>query len=128
MKNLALFIILTISFNIYGQSNKISKTKLTGCWTDSREENVAGSGESIYRHCDFKEFPPSRFRFKMELKKDGKCLWLDLAYNDGHKMKVGTWTFNEEKSIIEVTDSDGNMAKKFKIKKAESDMLVLREI
>jgi hypothetical protein len=85
MKNFAVLIILTLSINIYGQTDKISKMKLTGCWTDSREENVAGSGESIYRHCDFKEFPPSRFRFKMELKEDGKCFWLDLAYNDGHE-------------------------------------------
>ncbi len=125
MKNLAVLIILTLSFNIYGQTSEISKAKLTGCWTDSREENVARSGESIYRHCDFKEFPPSRFRFNMELKKDGKCLWLDLAYNDGHKMKEGTWVFDEKTNTIQLTDSEGIVAKEFVIKKAESDILII---
>lgn len=125
MKNLIVLIILALSFNICGQTNEISKAKLIGCWTDSREENVARSGESIYRHCDFKEFPPSRFRFKMELKDDGKCLWLDLAYNDGHKMKEGTWVFDEKTNTVQLTDLDGTIAREFVINKADFDILVI---
>lgn len=105
MKIFTIITIIWIAFQLSGQ--KISKSDLFGCWTDSREENSQGSHIFIFRPCDYKAFPPSRYRYKMDLKGSSICSWLVLAANDGHYMEDGTWTFNEETNELKLYNTEG---------------------
>jgi len=94
---------------------------LLGCWTDSREENTDNT--NIYRPCDFKSFPISRFRFKMDLKENGSCAYLYLAPNDAHHMKDGTWTFDENTKTLKIFNASNEVIKNFIIAKVGEDIL-----
>jgi len=109
MKYFTLIALFWISFQTFGQ--KISKSDLIGCWTDSREENIKGSNEYIYRPCDYKTFPPSRYRFKMNLKGGSNCSYLVLSPDDGHYMTNGSWSFNEETNELKIYDGDKEIFK-----------------
>ena len=111
MKYFTIITLLWISFHVSGQ--QISKSDLLGCWTESREENAPGSNVFIYRPCDYRVFPPSRYRFKMILSSGSKCSWLVLASNDGHYMQDGTWTFNEETNELILYNTEGKEDSKF---------------
>jgi len=104
MKYFTLITFFLISFQASGQ--KISKSDLIGCWTDSSEENIQGSNEYIYRPCDYKIFPSARFRFKMNLKGGSVCSYLVLSPDDGHYMTNGSWSFNEETNQLKIYDGD----------------------
>ena len=123
MKIFIYLLILFFSINSFGQDNELIKSDLLGCWTDSREENSSNSNINIYRPCDFKIFPVSRFRFKMDLKKDSNCSWYYLAPNDGHKMKDGTWTFNSEKNVLKIFNLDNGEIKSFIIEQVDENIL-----
>ena len=58
------------------QMKSVEDSNLLGSWTNSREENQLNSNDLVFRTFDFKKFPPSRFRFKMELNEDGSCKYL----------------------------------------------------
>src|ERR1039457_2199153 len=105
MKYFSIITLIWISFQVSGQ--KINKSDLLGCWTDSREENTQGSNVFIFRPCDYKVFPPSRYRFKMNLKSGSICSWLELAINDAHYMVDGTWTFNEATNELKLLNNEG---------------------
>ena len=59
------YLVMTISLFALMSCNKekVNKRNLKGCWTHSYEESY-----DIYRPCDYKEFPPSRYRLTFELK------------------------------------------------------------
>lgn len=76
---------------------------LVGCWSDSREEDT--DKIKTYRPCAY-SFPPSRFRFKMDLKQDGSCSYMPLAANDKHQMKEGNWVYDQEANTLKIF-SDG---------------------
>ena len=111
MRFFTIIALLLITFQVSGQ--KINNSQLLGCWLNSKEENTQGENLFIYRPCDYKKFPPSRFRFKFVLKSDLKCSWLVLAPNDGHFMEDGTWTFNEESNELKFYDLKGKIAFRF---------------
>lgn len=101
------------------------QSALLGCWADSREENVADSDLSVYRPCEFK-FPPSRFRFEMDLREKNQCAWLYLAPDDGHYMKEGTWTYDEKTGLLLVYDSDHQEIKRMRVESADPSLLKVR--
>lgn len=105
------------------QTNAFQKSHLVKCWADSREDNIQGSGINIYRPCDFKEFPASRFRFRMELNDNGSCSYLHLASNDAHYMAPGSWTYNEQNNHLEIWDQKGNLIRKFKVLDLQKDLM-----
>jgi len=105
----------------------MTKSGLQGCWTDSNEENSQGSKVSIFRPCDYMVFPPSRFRFTMNLKSDSKCSWLVLAPNDGHYMQEGTWTYNEKTDELKLYNLEGKEIRKFIIEEVGENILKLRK-
>lgn len=98
----------------------------TGCWTDSREEYSYEDGFKIFRPCEYKRFPPSRFRFKMDLKAGGSCSWLWLAPNDGHRMKPGTWTYDEESKKLVIRDESGKVVKEYVVLEVSGEMLKVK--
>jgi len=111
---IALFVVI-FSLTCYGQENNISESDLIGCWTHSREEDKANSEIMVYRPCDYKEFPASRYRHKFELKENGECSLLSLASNDAHSMAKGTWTYESKNQIIEIFDEQGESINKFSL-------------
>jgi hypothetical protein len=122
MKNLTFLFTLFLSLQSFGQNNEINKLDLLGCWIDSREENT-NTNISVYRPCNFKKFPESRFRFKMDLKKDSTCCWYYLAPNDRHFMKDGTWAFNKEKKVLKIFNLNNEEVKSFKIEQVDDNIL-----
>ena len=98
-----------------------------GCWKDSREENKSNSLLKIFRHCDFKEFPASRFRFTMQLNLDSSCQWLYLAPNDRHEMKPGTWKYIGETKKLSIYNSENNIVKSFLIESVDEDKLNIKK-
>ncbi len=92
------------------------------CWTNSREEEKQSS-VSIYRPCDYKIFPASRFRDRIEFEENGKCSRLFLAPNDGHYMIQGEWTYNKLKQIITIKDQSGQIAYHFKVISLNKDVM-----
>jgi len=103
----------------------MKSSKLLGCWTDSYEEN--SDNTKIYRPCNFKSFPISRFRFKMDLKEDGSCTYLYLAPNDAHSKKAGTWTFDEETKNFKILSTGKEVIREFVIAKVEEDVLQIKK-
>ena len=97
-----------------------------GCWKDSREENINDSGLKVYRRCDFKEFPASRFRYKMELNNDYSCRWLYLSPVDRHVMKPGTWNFDEKTKTLNIVDENSLMVKSFIIVSIDNNQLLIK--
>ena len=104
------------------------KPDLTGCWTSSYEENKNFENNQVYRPCDYKEFPPSRFRFIMDLKSDNSCEYLDISPNDAHYMKSGYWSYDNQTKTITIVDKDKNEVKKFAVKEFKKNILVVENI
>ncbi len=122
----SLLLVVSLSLNSFGQDKKISKLDLVGCWTDSREETILGSGKNIYRPCDFKTFPPSMYRFKMVLNANSKCSWLYLAPNDAHHMVNGTWTFDKKKNLIEISNPKGKSVRKIYVLDVDKNIMIVK--
>jgi hypothetical protein len=127
MKFLIILIIPFLSFNVFGQNIKINSSDLLGCWTDSREENDPQSMIYVYRPCDFKEFPLSRFRFKMDLRNDFTCSINCLSANDAHSMQEGIWTYNEENRELKLKNGEGKEVETFIIEQVSKDLLKIKK-
>lgn len=99
-----------------------SITKLYGKWINSREEenNII----KIYRPKDYKEFPPSRFRDKINFYGNGKCEFLVLEPNDGQKYLIFRWRLlKENPNIVYLFKDNGKMFKSLRIEKLDRDIL-----
>ena len=105
---------------------KYNQGGLEGCWTDSREENRKNPGFKIFRPCEFKKFPPSRFRFRMDLQAGGTCSWLWLAPNDGHRMKPGTWNYDQRSKVLTIKDEDGEVVRRYDVVEVDRAMLKVK--
>ena len=115
-------ILLAFSFS-FKQKNSFSKNDIIGCWTSSIEEANPNSNESVFRPCDFKIFPPRRYRYRIELNDNDNCSWLVLAPNDGHYMTDGTWSYNKETQTICIFDLSMKVINKFKIIELKKDIM-----
>ncbi len=104
----------------------IEGSNLLGSWTDSREENQLNPNGLVFRPSDFKKFPPSRFRFKMELNEDGSCKYLYLHPTDRHRMVSGKWDYDTKTQTLKILDVNGKIIKSYKVTKADKDLLLLR--
>ena len=128
MKLIAIVILLFINTSCsFYQKSIIQTPDLIGCWTNSYEENQSFENNQVYRPCDYKEFPPSRFRFIMDLKSDDTCEYLNLSTNDGHQMTSGYWSFDHQRKIISIFDKNKIEVKKFTITEIQKDILILKE-
>lgn len=127
LKHTLIVLALVLSIKLSAQATHLPEDLLIGCWTDSREENAFNSAISVYRHCDYKKFPASRFRFKMELKADGKCSYLTAGSDDRHKKLDGTWTFNKEKSLLEIKNEKGVSVEQFILLGLKEDLMEIEK-
>ena len=90
-------------------------------WQHSYEEENT-SGTLLYRPCDYKEFPPSRFRQYFEFKDNYVCVYLVLSETDGHYTIEGTWKYNESTNIVTITN-ETDVVFEFKILELKKNIL-----
>jgi len=127
MKQIFIFtlVIVLYSCKSFQRTEDLTKGFLVECWVNSYEESTPDKGYEVYRPCDYKSFPASRFRFKMELNNDGTCNYFYLAPDDNHKMKPGTWS-NKNK-LLKIFNSEGSLIKQFEIIQLEENLLGIIE-
>ena len=113
---------------VFGQkdSTTIDLSFILKCWTNSREE-AAQSSTSIFRPCNYKTFPPSRFRDQIQFELDGKCLYLYLAPNDAHHLVPGKWIYDKPNQNILITDTTGHIVYNFKVISISKDLFRVQE-
>jgi hypothetical protein len=127
-----IFVFALIAFaNSCATQKNTSATDITllyNCWTDSREETKEGDTTFIYRPCDFKDFTPSRFRHRMELKQNGEGSSLILAPTDAHYTVPTKWAYDKDQKIVTVKDESGKVILKFKVVALAKDRLEIDKI
>lgn len=107
------------------EPSNVKDALLQNCWIHSYEEK-AGDGEEIFRLCDSKEFPPSRFRRKMDLKENHQADFLVLSPTDRHFTSNGTWTYNSEKQILLLQETSQNITLELQVISIEADKMVVK--
>lgn len=127
VKQYSYLALLLCSLTGIGQNSTLQKSDFVKCWTDSREDNIQGAGTNIYRPCDFKDFPASRFRFRMELNENGSCNYLHLASNCAHYIAPGSWTFNAQNKHLEIRDQKEQVIWTFKILNLHKDVMEIEK-
>lgn len=121
MKNLLILAFICFSAILNAQMEITNPEIIQGCWTDSYEEKTQDT--LIFRPCEYKKFPPSRFRFKMKLNADYTCSWYYLSPDDAHHMKEGTWNFDSDTRLLKIIDENAEKIKVYKLVKVEKDKL-----
>ena len=96
---------------VISQNNTINKSDIFGCWTDSFEEYNKESNFKVFRLCDYDKIPPARFRHRFEIKKNGEFHWLEMAKDDRHYMRKGTWTYDSKSKTLSVFNKSKNKIK-----------------
>lgn len=122
-KIVLLFVAALFLSGLFFQTDKIHQTKLIGCWVDSVEEYPVDADVKIFRPCNFKVFPPSRYRYRLELKANSLCSWLFLAPNDAHYMINGTWTYDSDTKLLKIFDGSVTTVKQFMVVGVGKDIL-----
>lgn len=123
-KGILLYLLLLVCSS-FTKCQDIQATDLVGCWMHSYEEETKTSNHQAYRSCDYKDFPPSRFRFSMELNIDGSCKWLVLSPSDAHYMTEGTWSFTKSSNLLELFSKTGELVKSYELAAVEPALLLL---
>ena len=126
LKKLLIFSLVIFTFSGFSTCVENSEKELLGCWKNSREESKDPAVSTVFRPCDFMEFPPSRFRFSFELMKAGKCKISMVGPTDAHYMENGTWTFDKKTKVLELFTAEGNSHRKFELLKFEKNFLELK--
>lgn len=126
-KKLFLFVLILLPAICFSQQDSINinLSEIYKCWKNSREEYNQNSSSFIYRPCEYKTFPPSRFREQFEFEENGKCSWLQLAPNDGHFMVQGEWIYNKEKHVLLINNKSGKIIYYFKLNSLSKDLMKL---
>ena len=73
----------------------------------------------------FEEFPPARFRQTYDFMEDYTCKYLVLSPNDAHYFEEGTWRYDSENKILEITTSQNNIVIKYRITNLSEDLLTM---
>ena len=124
-KMIAILLFLVSAYESNAQKDLIDTSSIAQCWTHSVEENDLENNVNIYRPCGSKDFPVRRFRFVMELRRNGTCDWLYLAPTDAHHMKKGTWTYEESSQELTIRDENGKLVHAYKINTLDKHMMVV---
>ncbi len=69
-------------------------------WVHSVEEEKADGKEQVFRPAAYKVFPPSRFRMALKFSSNKDLEWLELASNDAHGFKKGTWSIDPADKLL----------------------------
>ncbi|MCI5055193.1 MAG: hypothetical protein MRY83_03740 [Flavobacteriales bacterium] len=124
MKILMLFISWFLMIQM--TCNKDVLKKVEGCWKHSYEEDT-GDGIKVYRPCDYKKWPASRFRHFIEFNENGTHKYLWLSPIDAHRAKEGKWSINKDLTELTLTDAEGK-SQLIKIIAFEEDLLKIQEV
>lgn len=124
---LSMICILAVFFTSFNSCQEKGEKQLLGCWTDSYEENKPDSSSQLFRSCDY-SFPPSRFRFSFDLKRNGICSYFKLSPDDGHYMEDGTWQFDPGTKVLEIWNLNKVKVSAFEVLKAQNNQLFLLEL
>ena len=111
MKYKILTFLFFTTLSVISQKKTINKSDIYGCWTDSFEEYSNESNFKVFRPCNYDKIPPARFRYRFEIKKNGEFQWLEMAENDGHYMRKGTWTYDSKSKTLSVFNKKKNKVK-----------------
>lgn len=114
-----------LALSSFSTCQEVASSDLIGCWSHSYEENLNTSKNEVYRACDYKEFPASRFRFTLELLEAGQCKWLALSPSDGHFMTEGTWKFEKTNNQLSLFNNEGALIKEYRVKGLKNKVLLL---
>lgn len=123
MKNHSLLFILMLSTLVSCYSQTANKD-LLGKWTHVYEEDH--DGLKVYQKGDSLNLPPARFRQIFVLEKDYQCKFGNLAPNDAHTFKEGSYKVSED--ILFINDLNGELLFKFKVVKQGSHVLHLKKM
>jgi hypothetical protein len=128
LKKLLIFSIAIFTLSSFSTCVQNAEKELLGCWMNSREESKDPAVSTVFRPCDFMEFPPSRFRFSFELMKAGECKISMVGTTDAHYLEDGTWAFNKRTKLLELFDGNGNSHRKFEVLGIDTNLLELKPI
>jgi len=126
LKKLLIFSLVIFTFSSFSTCVENPEKELLGCWKNSREESKDPALSTVFRPCDFMEFPPSRFRFSFELLKAGECKISMIGSTDAHYMENGTWTFDRKTNQLELFNAEGNSHRKFEVLNIGENLLELK--
>ena len=117
------FIIINCNSVESKSTDKIDINFLIKEWKRSFEEET--DSVQIFRPSDYKEFPPARFRQTYDFMEDYTCKYLVLSPNDAHYFEEGTWRYDSENKILEITTSQNNIVIKYRITNLSEDLLTM---
>ena len=98
---------------------------LLNCWTHSYEEDK--DGLKTFRPCEYKKFPPARYRNVFTLEADGKTTYLVLAPTDRHYKEDGKWTYDAKTSSLIIYNLEGEEKAHSEIIELTKDKLILKD-
>jgi hypothetical protein len=94
---------------------------IVGCWIHDIEASQ-GKKNAIYKRCESKVWPKSRFRNYIKFNKDFTATFFNLAKNDAHFESKGTWTTTS--GFVLCQDTDLNIKFDLKILFLTEDELI----
>lgn len=121
----SIFILWIFACNEDQMNTTIDPSLLVNCWKHSYEEEV-NDDFNIYRPCIFGEPLPSRYRHMFDLRQDHQAEYSVLAPNDAHTTMVGTWNYNSATRMLQILDSNGEIAHEYEIIAVESERLLIQ--
>jgi hypothetical protein len=93
-------------------------------WVHSYEEETS-TEEQIYRPFDLIGYPLSRYRNFYFFKENQVCEYLELAPNDAHQVRTGSWELVSGTDILIIRDKSGQPIATMEIIELTEDRLVL---
>ncbi len=108
-------------------SPAIDLANLCQHWVHSVEEEKPGDKEQVFRPSAFKVFPPSRFRMACKFSANKDFEWLELASNDAHGFKKGTWSIDPtDKALLHLVK--GGTQESYRITSLTKDRLTWTQV
>ena len=120
----SIFFVIAI-FACKSSQSITSDFNLLNCWKHSYEEDV--DGFMIYRPCDYKTFPASRYRNTFKLMESGESSYLVLAPTDRHYMEDGQWTYNASSKVLTISNKSGETQLKCSVVEIAKDKLRIKK-
>ncbi|MBL7931142.1 MAG: hypothetical protein JNL60_04550, partial [Bacteroidia bacterium] len=114
LKSLFFSFAFFFSFKSFAQQVKINEELLYGCWTDSPAEHDSVSGVLTFRPCS-SQVSAEEFMPAIEIKPNGQCSRHQIASNDGHVVKEGSWSFDKANNILETKEEKEGPITRFKL-------------
>lgn len=123
---LSFTLLLPLLFSSCTKESTIEKTVdelLINEWVHSYEEDTVGDRQT-YRPFDKIGYPLSRGRRYFVLQKNKECAYLELAPNDAHQQRTGSWELVSGAHLI-LRNKSGETVTNMEIFELTADRLIL---